>query len=177
MGGSQYASYYESGQLSSSRCNCRINFGGEGKNGAKAHVVVDCQQLQTESIYEEILLRVMKDNSQNMVPQPAYLRKAFHALLNDDKLAKGHRIDAHSDACSSYVDADPITSLSWGCVGILVLHPAGKTAGRRHMIVQRDGDMSIMGGRFQKQYLPGVQTRHVCHLRPDMSCLCGGNDL
>ena len=58
--------------------------------------------------------------------RPVYLEKHWHALLNDNDHAHEHRIDAHSDASASYRWQDPITSLSWGASGVLVLSPAPK---------------------------------------------------
>ena len=148
-------SWYDHGQLSRSRCTCRINFGGEGKSKTSTRTQpVDCQSLSSGRKYEEVLLSAMRRNRRTDQAQaPVYFDKAFHSLLNDTDHRKLHRIGYHSDKfAGSYVPEDPITSFSWGCTGVLVLRPAPKTQGQTHLIVTRHGDVSIMGGEFQLHF-------------------------
>ncbi len=154
-GASTSTSFYLSGQLSRECCNCRINFGGEGRSkrgNPKELLPVDCQQLGTGRKYSKILQKGMAGNYIQDEGRPVYLEKHWHALLNDNDHAHGHRISAHSDASASYRWQDPITSLSWGASGVLVLSPAPKLGGRRSLVVTRGGDVSIMGGHFQEKY-------------------------
>ena len=111
---------YLSGQLSSSRCNCRINFGGEGKKG-KSHVVVDCNQLKVGQTYESILTEAMKANARKMDgEEPVWLRKAFHALLNENSHKDGHGIDAHSISRAAFAKSNRSLDRSW--------HPSARPA-------------------------------------------------
>ncbi len=61
-------------------------------------------------------------------------------------------ITVTSSLAPSYVPEDPITSLSWGCTGVLVLRPAAKGPGETHLIVTRHGDVTVMGGEFQEKF-------------------------
>ena len=92
--------------------------------------------------------------------EPVYLSKAFHALCNRYDTALYHAIDAHSDAVAMrYSWRDPISSLSWGRTGVLLLHPARKKQGYQgslHLVVQEDGDVNVMCGKFQERYLHSV---------------------
>jgi hypothetical protein len=111
---------------------------------------VNCDGLRNGQTFESVLMDAMRRNYPVGPAQaPVYFDKAFHALLNDTDHVLCHRIDYHSDHVEgSYSSQDPITSLSWGCTGVLVLRPAAKTLGVEHLIVTMHGDVSIMGGEF-----------------------------
>ena len=151
-------SWYDHGQLSRSRCTCRLNFGGEGKAKTSTKTQpVDCQGLVTGKMYEAVLLTAMRRNTLSGQPRPVYLDKAFHALLNAMDHRKMHRLAFHSDKFAvSYVPQDPITSLSWGCTGVLVLRPYPKKQGKIHLIVAMHGDVTVMGGCFQENFQHAV---------------------
>ena len=164
-------SYYYSVQLAKSRCNCRVDFGGEGSN-TKKQIPRDCSRLDNGRIYEERLLEILEKNDAAMraknpnSPKPAYLSKAFHALLNTYDLARGHAIEAHQDVSKNYSYIDPISSMSWGRTGVLVLSPSPKNkhAGQSRLIVQQDGDVNVMCGKFQENFfhaVPHVKTWRV----------------
>ena len=87
-------------------------------------------------------------------PAPVYFDKQFDVLWNDTDYNLGHRIAFHSDhVTGSYSSHDPITTLSWGCTGVLVLKPSGRNRCDQHLIVTRHGDVFIMGGEFRKYFL------------------------
>ena len=146
--------FYETSQLSSKRCGCRTAFGGDsGHNG----VSVDSQQWVAGTMYENVLMEVIRQNTVNQL-ETVYALKAFHALLNVNHHKQVHGIDAHSDVQpgSTYVPTDPITSCSWGRPGVLVLSVAPNTGHKyvtkQTMLVARDGDVTIMGGDFQRRF-------------------------
>eukprot|EP00435_Cladocopium_sp_Y103_P076065 s23_g75.t1 len=62
------------------------------------------------------------------------------------------------DRCSTYPDGDPITSFSFGHGGILTLSAATRTAPGT-MLFQEHGDVLIMAGKFQTEFLHGVPER------------------
>jgi hypothetical protein len=119
---------------------------------------VNCDGSGSGRAFEVVLVDAMRRNCPVGPEQaPVYFDKAFHAVLNDNDHVLGHRIDFHNDhVAGAYSSYDPITSLSWGCTGVLVLKPAAKTQGAEHLIVTRHGDVSIMGGEFQKHFLHAV---------------------
>jgi hypothetical protein len=152
------ASWYNSGQLSKSSCVCRLNFGGEYGTKTRKNQPVNCDGLRSGRTFESGLMHAMQRNYPVDSDQaPVYFAKAFHAVLNDTDHVQNHRIDFHNDhVTGSYSSHDPITSLSWGCTGVLVLKPASRKPGAEHLIVTRSGDVSIMGGEFQKHFLHAV---------------------
>ena len=80
-------------------------------------------------------------------PAPVYLTKDFHCLLNGYDHKQLHGIDWHSDQVENkHLPEDPITSLSWGCAGVLLLRPVPKTGGDIHVVVAEHGDVLVMGG-------------------------------
>ena len=151
-------SWYNSGQLSKGSCVCRHNFGGEHGSRTRRLQPVNCDGSRSGRAFELVLMDAMRRNCPVGPEQaPVYFDKAFHAVLNDNDHVLGHRIDFHNDhVAGAYSSYDPITSLSWGCTGVLVLKPAAKTKGAEHLIVTRHGDVSIMGGEFQKHFLHAV---------------------
>ena len=158
-------------QLAKSRCNCRVEFGGESSN-TKKQIPRDCSRLDNGRLYEEHLLGILEKNDAAMraanpnSPKPVYLSKAFHALLNTYDLARNHAIEAHQDVSNKYSYIDPISSMSWGRTGVLVLSPSPKNkhAGQCRLIVQQDGDVNVMCGKFQEHFfhaVPHVKTWRV----------------
>jgi hypothetical protein len=151
------ASCYESGQLSKSLCECRIIFGGEaaGKTSSKFQPV-DCQLLDAGQKNQNVLMDAFDHHLRGYQGKPVvYTEKAFHAVCNNNDHKKRHRIDFHSDKMpGSYVPHDPITSMSWGCTGVLVIRVSGKQrdAENTHIIVAMHGDIVIMAGRFQERF-------------------------
>ena len=78
---------------------------------------------------------------------------------------QGHGIDLHSDASRTYRSLDPILSLSFGRGGVLTL---GTHKGRApsKMLFQEGGDVLVMAGDFQSEFVHGVPTRSSwSHLR------------
>ena len=149
-------SWYDSAQLSRSRCICRINFGGEGKSKSRKHLSADCQAYTNGRKFEKMLLSALQQNSRNEAVGPStYLDKAFHALLNRNRHMDQHRIGWHSDEYQgSYLPDDPITSLSWGATGVLLIRLVKGNAVK--VVVAEPGDVTLMGGMFQQTFQRAV---------------------
>jgi hypothetical protein len=129
-------SWQNHGQLSQTRRNQSVN----------------CCGLEAGREIESVLRDAMRRNHPvSSAPAPVYFDKQFDVLWND---TVGHRIAFHSDhVTGSYSSHDPITTLSWGCTGVLVLKPSGRNRSDQHLIVTRHGDVCIMGGEFRKYFL------------------------
>ena len=132
-------SWQNHGQLSKTRRNQSVN----------------CCGLEAGREIESVLRDAMRRNYPVSSAQaPVYFDKQFHVLWNDTDHDLGHRIAFHSDhVTGSYSSHDPITTLSWGCTGVLVLKPSGRNRCDQHLIVTRHGDVFIMGGEFRKYFL------------------------
>ena len=147
-------SWYDSAQLSKSRCTCKINFGGEGRSSTRRNLNPDCQRWRTGKVFEACFMDVLQRNSlQSGVGDNIYLNKAFHVLLNRNRHEANHRIGWHHDECeSSYVPEDPITALSWGATGVLLIKSKDKQNATVTVLVSKPGDVYICGGAFQQSF-------------------------
>ena len=102
---------------------------------------------------------------QNRTLRPIWLDMSWQALWNWNDHMQGHGIDLHSDASRTYRSLDPILSLSFGRGGVLTL---GTHKGRApsKMLFQEGGDVLVMAGDFQSEFVHGVPTRSSwSHLR------------
>ena len=151
-------SWYESAQLSRSRCTCKINFGGEGKSKTRQNLNPDCQTWATGRYFEEQFLSALQQNSgqSSVGNNNVYMSKAFHVLLNRNKHSDNHRIAFHSDDSRSYVADDPITGMSWGATGVLLIMTKERGNKTVKVLVSRPGDVYICGGNFQQKLLHAV---------------------
>ena len=169
-------SWYDSAQLSRSRCTCKINFGGQGKAKTRKYLNPDCQQWETGKHFESVLLDVLQKNSlQKTVGDNVYMGKAFHVLLNRIRHSTNHRIGYHADNASTYVPEDPITALSWGATGVLLVTASDKKNPVEKVLVSMPGDVYICGGMFQTKLLhavppirdwPSILNKHRADLLP-----------
>jgi hypothetical protein len=163
--------HYMTAQLTKAKCVCRATFGGDSQQG---HVCTDNQVYKSGTRYASLLEGTMRQNFQVMcqdqsngsvveLQEPAYLRMAWHAVLNANDHSLGNSIDAHHDGWSTYRFQDPITSCSYGHGGVLVLAQAktkkNKSCSPDTMLFQRDGDMLVMGGKFQELFTHAVPAR------------------
>ncbi len=116
---------------------------------------VNCCGLEAGREIESVLRDAMRRNYPvSSAEAPVYFDKQFHVLWNDTDHDLGHRTAFHIDHVpGSYSSHDPITTLSWGCTGVLVLKPSGRNRCDQHLIVTRHGDVFIMGGEFRKYFL------------------------
>ena len=151
-------SWYESAQLSRSRCTCKINFGGEGKSKTRQNLNPDCQTWATGRYFEEQFLSALQQNSgqSSVGNNNVYMSKAFHVLLNRNKHSDNHRIAFHSDDSRSYVADDPITGMSWGATGVLLIMTKKRSNKTVKVLVSRPGDVYICGGNFQQKLMHAV---------------------
>ena len=76
------------------------------------------------------------------------------AVLNRSDHSRQHSLDLHHDQSQTYISFSPVTSFSYGRTGFLTLASAAD-GNATSMLVQKDGDMLVMGGRFQERYLLG----------------------
>jgi hypothetical protein len=147
-------SLFEPAQISKSSCSCCINFGAEGDwNTHRQCDHVDFQSCKSGLKYEGVLMAALHGNRRSdQLQDLVYLTKAVRAFVSVTDPRNRHCIAFHSHKFGgSYVSTDPITSLSWGRTGVLVLRPKFKKAqGRTHLIVQMHGDITIMAGEFQQ---------------------------
>ena len=163
-GASNGDSWYDSAQLSRRYCICKLNFGGEGSGRTRKNLSPDCQKYPSGIKFESVLMAALKKNSELPdVGANNYLDKAFHALLNRNRHQEQHRIGWHSDKFpGSYVNEDPITSLSWQATGVLLMAQKPKkgqvpTSGSDiKVLVSLHGDVYIAGGMFQECFVHSV---------------------
>jgi len=106
------------------RCLCRVFFGGDGKQkvvGSQEHLYEYGQKIT------ETLKTAMEANSVGKEEKfRSYPLKTYHILGNTYDHAYDHHIDPHSDKSSTYHKGDPITSLSWGALGLIEFTPVDK---------------------------------------------------
>ena len=147
-------SWYDSAQLSKSRCTCKINFGGEGRSSTRRNLNPDCQRWRTGKVFEDRFMGALQENSgHRQVGDNIYLNKAFHVLLNRNRHDVNHRIGWHHDECEgSYVPEDPITGLSWSATGVLLIKSKDKQNPTVRVLVTEPGDVYICGGAFQQSF-------------------------
>ena len=147
-------SWYDSAQLSKSRCTCKINFGGEGRSSTRRNLNPDCQRWRTGKVFEDRFMGALQENSgHRQVGDNIYLNKAFHVLLNRNRHDVNHRIGWHHDECEgSYVPEDPITGLSWSATGVLLIKSKDKQNPTVRVLVSEPGDVYICGGAFQQSF-------------------------
>ena len=149
--------WYDSAQLSRSRCTCKINFGGQGNSKTRKFLNPDCQQWKTGKHFESVLLGALqKNSSQEIVRDNVYMRKAFHVLLNRIRHSANHRMGYHADDGSTYVPEDPITALNWGATGVLLIKSNDKGNSEEKVLVSRHGDVYMCGGLFQTKLVHAV---------------------
>ena len=160
-GGVDGDSWYDSAQLSKSRCTCKINFGGENRSSTRKNLNPDCQRWRTGKVFEAGFMGALQQNSdQPGVGDNIYMNKAFHVLLNRNRHDSNHRIGSHHDECrDSYVPEDPITALSYGATGVLLIRAKGNR-GTVKVLVSRPGDVYICGGAFQQIFEHAVLACH-----------------
>ena len=145
-------SCFDSVQLCRSHCTCKISCGGEGRSNLRRFLNPDCQQWIAGQRFESVLLDALQQNSlQHDVGDNAYLRKAFHALLNRYRHSANSRIVWHSDSLLTYVPEDPITALSWGATGVLLIKAKDRLNQVVKVLVSRPGDVYMCGGLFQQR--------------------------
>ena len=153
-------SWYDSAQLSRSRCTCKINFGGEGQSKTRKFLNPDCQSWQTGKQFEKVLLNALQQNSSDAtIGDNVYMHKAFHVLLNRTSHAANQRIGWHSDNASTYVSEDPITAMSWGATGVLLMRSKDKQNTAETALVSMHGDVYMCGGLFQRKLEHAVPPR------------------
>jgi hypothetical protein len=148
---------YDSAQLCKSRCTCRIELGGGGRGRTSSrYQPVDCQVLVAGRQFETVLMAAFTEHQRSDdIANVAYFDKAFHVLLHTIDHRKNHRLGFHTDRLSSsYVPDDPISFMSWGRTGVLVLRAARehRLEPDTHIIVVMHGDIVIMAGRFQELF-------------------------
>lgn len=170
-GGVDGDSWYDSAQLSKSRCTCKINFGGESRSSTRKNLNPDCQRWRTGKVFEAGFMGALQQNSdQSGVGDNIYMNKAFHVLLNRNRHDSNHRIGWHHDECAdSYVPEDPITALSWGATGVLLIR-AKENRETVKVLVSRPGDVYICGGAFQQIFEHAVPP--IREWRDILDCHC-----
>ena len=83
---------------------------------------------------------------------PVWFEKTWQVLWNRNDHNRDHGIAPHRDYCETYSDADPITSFSFGCGGLLTLMSQTSGKGASKMLIQEHGDVLIMAGKFQQGF-------------------------
>ena len=148
--------HYASFQVTRSRCGCGNVFGAD----AHQDVIPTPSALwNAGSRFGELLDQILKTNFAGIqAMRPSWLMKTWQAVWNSNDHNQGNGIEPHSDFCQTYVFGDPITSFSFGRGGVLRLKSTtGK--GLEKMLFQEDGDVLVMAGKFQAEYLHGVPIR------------------
>ena len=150
--------YYWASQLTRAPCTCRSFFGAD-KHMKHAPTCSSNWNAgdRFAKLWDATLLKNF-ETFQNRNLRPIWLDKSWQALWNWNDHNQGHGIDVHADVCSTYSRLDPITSLSFGRGGVLTLGTSKGKAPTK-MLFQEDGDVLIMAGDFQSEFVHGVPPR------------------
>ena len=144
--------YYYSCQVSKDPCTCRSIF------GADAHqcVIPTCSSLWTSGDeFKKRFDAILRENYATFGGHdilPVRFEKTWQVLWNRNDHNRDHGIAPHRDHCETYSDADPITSFSFGCGGILTLTSQTSGKGASKMLFQEHGDVLIVAGKFQQGF-------------------------
>ena len=149
--------YYYSCQLTRAPCTCRSIFGADAHQ--RCISTTSCLW-KSGKCFAEMLDATLQRNVQSLASsgQPVWLQKSWQAVWNLNDHNEHHQIDLHQDRCSTYSYGDPITSFSFGHGGVLTLSSATRKANET-MLFQEHGDVLIMAGKFQSEFLHGVPAR------------------
>ena len=150
--------HYISCQVTREPCNCRTVFGADAHQGV---IPTTSSLWKAGTRFEKIMEETLKKNFDmfgTLDVLPAWLMKTWQVVWNSNDHNEGHGIEAHSDKTETYHWFDPITSFSFGRGGVLTLKSTTGKGGEK-MLFQEDGDVLIMAGKFQAEYLHGVPQR------------------
>ena len=157
VGSEWHDTWYDLAQLSKSNCTCKMNLGGEGSAKIRRSLKPDCQAWATGRFFEAAFMTALQQNSEQPgVGRSVYMSKAFHALLNRQRHSANHCIGWHHDDGCSYGPEDPITGMSWGATGVLLIKSQDKANPVVKVLVTLPGDVYILGGQFQQKFQHAV---------------------
>ena len=153
VGSDRHDTWYDLAQLSKSHCTCKMDLGGEGSAKIRRRLNPDCQVWATGRFFEAAFMTALQQNSsQPDVGRSVYMSKAFHALLNRQRHSANHCIGWHHDEGYSYGSEDPITGMSWGATGVLLIKSQDKANPGVKVLVTLPGDVYVFGGQFQQKF-------------------------
>ena len=150
--------YYYSSQVTCEPCTCRTFFGADAHQW---HIPTSSGCWEAGAEFHQLLDHTLAENFKefgNTQQLPAWMEKSWQVVFNKNNHNQGHGIDPHTDWYWTYQDGDPITSFSFGRGGILTLESIDRKGGKK-ILYQEDGDVLIMSGNFQREYLHGVPER------------------
>ena len=112
-GGASRRRIYDSMQITSQKCICRVSFGGDKhqqklETGSSGHA--------STSEMDKILMgkfKLKEEHRDDDTGQDGYQRKAFHLVLNRYNLHLQDSIDFHQDKSTTYAPTDVVNSVSF----------------------------------------------------------------
>ena len=158
LGADNRTIHYWSTQLTRAPCTCRSVFGADAH---QKHVQTSSSMWKAGDRFAQLWDATLLQNFKmfrKRTPRPIWLDKTWQAVRNWNDHNQGHGIALHADECSTYTSSDPITSLSFGCGGVLTLG-VKKAQQPTKMLFQQDGDALVMAGEFQSEFWHGVPER------------------
>ena len=134
---------YDSVQITSQPCICRVGFGGDRHQSAQSS---SDSTVSGGKIYE-----IWRNVLRNSRDAGTFSTKASHFVLNRYVHSMKHGIDAHADKSQTYNEKNPILSVSFLTGSILVITVQGNSR-KSAAFFQNPGDIFIMAGQFQKRF-------------------------